>query len=144
MTTLTLPKPLNAIGPWLLARFAPLAFSGSRPDDTEDERLQKALLMGGSLIIAPIALTWASLYAIFGEWTAALITLAYAAIDLAAVIHLRRTGRPWFLRQAQGFCTLILPFVLTIVLGGLARSSALIIGALMAPLGALLLSLIHI
>lgn len=138
MTTLTLPNPLNTIGPWLLARFAPLAFSGSRPDDTEDERLQKALLMGGSIIIAPIALTWASLYAVFGEWTAALIAAAYAAVDLAAVIHLRRTGRPRFLRQAQKFCTLILPFVLTIVLGGLAQSSALIIGALMAPLGALL------
>jgi len=138
MTTLTSPDSPGTIGSKLLARFAPLAFSGSRPGDTEDERLQKALLMGGSLIIAPIALTWASLYAIFGEWTAALITLAYAAIDLAAIVHLRRTGRPWFLRQAQKFCTLILPFVLTIVLGGLARSSALIIGALMAPLGALL------
>lgn len=121
-----------------MGRFAPLAFSGSRPGDTDDERLQKALLLGGSLIIAPIALTWAALYVFFGEWTAALITFAYAAADGLAIIHLRRTGRGAILRQTQKVCTLLLPFILTIILGGLAQSSALIIGALMAPFGALL------
>ena len=104
MTSLTLPQSLNTLGSRLLARFAPLAFSGPRPGDTEDERLQKALLMGGSLIIAPIALTWAALYAIFGEWTAALLTLAYAAADVAGVVRLCRTGRPALLRWVQKLC----------------------------------------
>lgn len=138
MTSLAMPKPLTAAGARLLERFAPLAFSGSRPGDSDDERLQKALLMGGSIIIAPVAMAWAAIYALFGEWPAALVTFAYAAADLAAVFHLRRAGRPQFLRQVQKFCTLFLPFILTLLLGGLAQSSALIIGALMAPLGALL------
>ena len=138
MMILTVPKPLTSLRARLLAHFAPLAFSGSRPGDSEDERLRKALLMGGSIIIAPVALTWAMLYALFGEWPAALITFAYAAADIGAVLMLNRTGDARPLRFVHAFCTLFLPFVLTIVLGGLAQSSALIIGALMAPLGALL------
>lgn len=138
MTTHTLPKPLTTLRARLLDRFAPLAFSGSRPGDTEDEKLQKALLMGGSIIIAPVALTWALLYAFFGEWLAAAITFTYAAADVAAMAHLRRTGQARPLREVQKICTLFLPFFLTLILGGLAQSSALIIGALMAPLGALL------
>lgn len=137
MTTV-LPPETTSLGGRLLAAFAPLAFSGSRPSDAEEERLRKALLMGGSIIILPVAVIWAALYAWFGEWTAAIITFGYAATDFLAIIYLNRTGRRGPLSFVHWFCTLFLPFVLTVVLGGLAQSSALILGALMAPLGALL------
>jgi len=122
----------------LLARLTPLAFAGSLPTDSEDQRLRKGLLMGGSLIILPVAVTWALLYAAYGERLAAAITFGYAMADLGAIIYLARSGRPGPLSFVHWFCTLLLPFVLTVVLGGLAESSALILGALMAPLGALL------
>lgn len=138
MTTLTSSPPLAGAPGRLLQRLTPLFFSGSRPSDTEDEKLRKALLMGGSLIILPVAVVWGLLYAAFGEWPAALITLTYAAADLWGMLYLARTGRRRPLATIQWACTLLLPFVLTLLLGGLAQSSALIIGALMAPLGALL------
>ncbi len=122
----------------LLGPFLPLIFSGSRPGDSEDEKLRKGLLMGGSILILPIAVIWGCLYAGFGERTAAIITLAYAAVDLLAIVILNRSGNRSLLNFVHQYCTLLLPFVLTLVLGGLAQSSALIIGAFMAPLGALL------
>lgn len=115
-----------------------LAFIGSRPTDSEDEKLRKALLMGGSLMILPVAIVWGCLYLAYDERWAALITLSYAAANGTAIIYQARTGRSGPLSFVHWFCTLLLPFVLTIVLGGIAQSSALILGALMAPLGALL------
>ena len=139
MTTLPPPSPVPpSITGRVLALFGPLFFSGSLPHDSEDTRLRKAQLMAGSLFILPIALVWAVAYAAFGEWPAALITLGYVLVDLAAVLILNRRGQAGPLGFVHQFCTLLLPFVLTIVLGGLAQSSALVIGALMAPLGALL------
>lgn len=139
MTTLTPSPPVGgSLGRRLPVVLRPLFFSGSRPGDSDDEKLRKALLMGGSLIILPVAVVWGLLYAAFGEWPAALITLAYAAADLWGMIYLNRTGRRRPLATIQWSCTLLLPFLLTLLLGGLAQSSALIIGALMAPLGALL------
>ncbi len=120
------------------AALAPLLFVASRPDDSEEEKLRKALLMGGSILILPVASLWALLYATFSEWPAAMITAAYAAADLAGMIHMARTGRRRPLAITQALCTLLLPFILTVLLGGLAQSSALIVGSLMAPLGALL------
>ena len=138
--TLSTPHPstIDSVSRRLLAPLQPLFFSGSRPGDTEDQRLRKALLMGGSIIILPVAFTWATLYAWFDEWPAALITYAYAAADLIAILILNRSGNVRPLGWVHRFCTLLLPFVLTIVLGGLEQSSALVIGALMAPLGALI------
>lgn len=129
----TIPFDRRLLGPFL-----PLIFSGSRPGDSEDEKLRKGLLMGGSILILPIAVIWGCLYAGFGERTAAIITLAYAAVDLLAIVILNRSGNRSLLNFVHQYCTLLLPFVLTLVLGGLAQSSALIIGAFMAPLGALL------
>jgi len=135
---MTQPVARPQRGARLLAVLTPLAFAGSLPTDSEDQKLRKGLLLGGSLIILPVAVTWALLYAAYGERLAAAITLGYAAADLAAILYLARSGRPGPLSFVHWFCTLLLPFVLTIVLGGLAESSALILGSLMAPLGALL------
>ena len=139
MTALTQPTADSpTLAYRLVASFTPLAFAGARPDDTDDEKLRKALLMSGSLLILPVALVWAILYLAFDERPAALVTFAYAAVNFAAIVYLIRTGRQEPLSIVHWSCTLFLPFVLTILLGGLMPSSAIIIGALMAPLGALL------
>mgnify|MGYP003621251258 CR=1 FL=1 len=64
-----------------------LAFIGSRPTDSEDEKLRKALLMGGSLMILPVAIVWGCLYLAYDERWAALITLSYAAANGTAIIY---------------------------------------------------------
>ena len=139
MTALTQPTTNSpTLAYRLIASFTPLAFAGSRPGDTDDEKLRKALLMSGSLVILPVAIVWAALYFFYDERPAALVTFGYVVVNLAAILYLIRTGRQGPLSVVHWSCTLFLPFVLTILLGGLMPSSALIIGALMAPLGALL------
>jgi adenylate cyclase len=128
----------NTIGQRLLAVTGPFIFSGSWPGDSEEDRLRKALLMGGSLLILPVALIWGGLYAAFNEWPAAIVTWGYAVANGTSIIYLSRTGQKGPLAFVHWFCTLFLPFVLTILLGGIVQSSVLILGALMAPLGALL------
>ncbi|MGD2078032.1 MAG: adenylate/guanylate cyclase domain-containing protein, partial [Chloroflexota bacterium] len=111
---------------------------GARPSDSDEERLQKSLLVGGSLLVLPVAIIWGALYLVFDEPLAGVITLAYAFISALSIMYLAASGQRQLATFAQLSCTLILPFILTLVLGGLMNSSLVILGALMAPLGALL------
>ncbi|MDX1615817.1 MAG: hypothetical protein R3300_16000, partial [Candidatus Promineifilaceae bacterium] len=125
--------------PRLFARLlGPVAHLGVRPQDSEAERLQKALLVGGSLFVLPAAFIWALLYFVYDEPRAGGLTAAYALIIVLATLYLAATGRSRPLSVLQLLSTLVLPFVLTVILGGFMNASAVMIGALMAPLGALL------
>ncbi len=111
---------------------------GARPGDSDELRLQKSLLTAGSLMILPATLIWGVLFLVYDEPAAGVITLVYAALTVLGLLYLATTGRHGLFALAQLTCTLILPFVLTLVLGGFTGSSIVILGALMAPLGALL------
>jgi guanylate cyclase len=111
---------------------------GAREEDSPVLRLQKALLVGGSLTILPASLVWGALYLIYGEIWAAVVTLGYAAINVLGILYLSRTGDKHLFAFVQLLCTLLLPLLLTVLLGGIVNSSAVILGALMCPLGALL------
>jgi guanylate cyclase len=100
--------------------------------------LQKSLLVGGSLLILPAAIVWGTVYLLFDEPHAGTITLGYAAVSALSILYLATTGRHQLATYVQLSCTLVLPFILTLILGGLMNASLVILGALMAPLGALL------
>lgn len=111
---------------------------GARDRDPLELRLQKILLVGGSLTILPAALLWGFLYLAYGEVEAAVVTLGYALVNVIGILYLAQSGRKHPFAFVQLLCTLILPLVLTVLLGGIVNSSAVILGALMCPLGALL------
>jgi len=111
---------------------------GSRPSDSDEERLRKSLLVGGSLLVLPAAIIWGTLYLAFDEPLAGAITLSYALISALSILYLAASGRRQVATYVQLSCTLVLPFVLTLILGGFRNSSLVILGALMTPLGALL------
>jgi adenylate cyclase len=115
-----------------------LAGIGARSTDSDEIRLQKSLLVGGSLLILPAAGGWGVLYLVYDEPLAGAITLAYAAITVLGILYLATSGRRRLVTFVQLSCTLVLPFLLTLILGGFMNSSLVILGALMAPLGALL------
>lgn len=116
----------------------PVANLGVRPGDPEEVRLQKALLVGGSLFVLPVAIIWALLYFTYDEPLAGAVTAVYVAVIGLSMVYLALTGRQKTLSTLQLLCTLVLPFLLTVILGGFMNSSAVMLGALMAPLGALL------
>jgi len=123
---------------WLNQLVARLTSIGSRPSDSDAERLQKSLLVGGSLLVLPAAIGWGTFYLVFDELVAGAITLAYAAVSALSILYLATTGRHRVTTSVQLSCTLVLPFILTLILGGFMNASLVILGALMTPLGALL------
>ena len=110
----------------------------ARPEDPLDLRVQKGLLVGSVVLILPAALIWGAAYFYYGELWAALLTFGYLLLSLAGLIHLRRTGRIAPLSGIQIVSTLFVPFILTLILGGIVNSSAIILAALMSPLGILM------
>ncbi|MBI3375045.1 MAG: adenylate/guanylate cyclase domain-containing protein [Betaproteobacteria bacterium] len=111
---------------------------GADPDDGEDVRLHKSLLVGGSLMFILAGVLWGLLYVAFGEPVAGAIPLAYACISLVSVALFAATGRYALFRSSQFVLILLLPFLLQLALGGFVSSSAVVLWSLLCPLGALL------
>jgi guanylate cyclase len=115
-----------------------IARIGADPNDSEDVRLHKSLLVAGSLMFILAGIVWGLVYIAFEEPIAGAIPLAYAGISLVSVALFGASGRYTLFRFSQLLLILLLPFLLQIALGGFVSSSAVILWALMCPLGALL------
>ncbi len=111
---------------------------GVSPEDGPDTRLQKSLLVSGSLMFLMAGFLWGLLYIALDEPYPGLIPLLYAMFSAVSVIHFAITLRYQFFRFTQIFLILILPFFLQIALGGFINSSAVVLWALVSPLSALL------
>ena len=73
----------------------------------------------------------------FGEVGSGLIPIVYGGLTAASFAMLRRPGGWEWLRVSQLVQHLLLPFILMWSLGGFSPSSAVLIWALLAPLGSL-------
>lgn len=110
----------------------------TRPEDPVDLQVHKGLLAGSVVLVLPATLTWGSAYLYYGELPAAFITYGYMLLSLAGLLHLNRTGKTEPLATLQIVCTLLIPFTLTLALGGIVGSSAIILAAIMSPIGILM------
>ncbi len=81
---------------------------------------------------------WGAMYILVGEPLAGAIPLSYAVISLFSVIHFGLTRRYHVFRFSQLLLILLLPFLLMMSLGGFISGSAVILWALICPLGAML------
>lgn len=111
---------------------------GATPDETEDMRLQRNLLMLGTLMFIFAGALWGVTYMIFGEVLAGSIPFGYSVFSALSVVIFAFTRRYRFFRFSQLLLILLLPFFLMIALGGFINSSAVILWAFICPLGALL------
>lgn len=110
------------------------------PEDSEELRLQKTLMVSGSTMIVIAGLLWSLIYFYFDEYLAAAIPFSYCIISSLSIVFYGLTRRYEFFRFSQLLLILMLPFLLMIALGGFVNSSAVILWALLSPLGALLFS----
>lgn len=110
---------------------------GAAADDTDQERLTKAILTLTSLIIAFLAIFWGSLYVFIGYPTSGAIPLAYAAISFVTIIFFFITKQFVFFRFSQFLLIFLLPFLLMWSLGGFANGSVVMVWAFFTPLAAL-------
>lgn len=111
---------------------------GMDPDDDDDIRLQKSLLTVCAFLFAFAGALWGLMYFLFGELLAGAIPFSYAVISLLSIIHFGLTRRYHLFRFSQLVLILFLPFILMAALGGYVNGSAVILWALICPLGALL------
>jgi adenylate cyclase len=118
--------------------FPAIARIGSDPNDDDDIRLQKSLLVVSAFPFMFAGLTWGIMYFLFHELLAGSIPFFYGIFSLLSILHFGRTRQYAFFRFSQLILILLLPFLLMIALGGFINGSAVVLWALICPLGALL------
>ena len=111
---------------------------GADPNDDDDIRLQKSLLVVCAFPFMLAGVAWGLLYIFSNEPLAGSIPLSYAFISLLSILYFGRTRQYRFFRFSQLTLILLLPFFLMVALGGFINSSAVILWSLICPLGALL------
>ena len=111
---------------------------GMDPADDDDIWLRKSLLTLCALPFAFAGAIWGLTYILLGEPLAGAIPLSYSVISLLSIVLFGLTHRYHFFRFSQLTLILLLPFLLMKALGGFVNGSAVILWALICPLGALL------
>jgi adenylate cyclase len=111
---------------------------GADPSDDDDFRLRKSLLVMCAFPFMLAGVLWGTMYFFFNERLAGSIPLSYSFISMLSIIHFGRTRQYHFFRFSQLLLILLLPFALMITLGGFINGSAVVLWALISPLGALL------
>ena len=115
-----------------------IALIGASPDDDDNIRLQKSLLVVSSVPFILAAILWGLLYVIAKEPLAGSIPLSYSLISLLSILNFARTREYQFFRFSQLLLILMLPFLLMVALGGFINGSGVILWSLICPLGAML------
>jgi adenylate cyclase len=108
------------------------------PDDNEDERLRKSILVLTSIFITALTPIWFVGYTLLGVPLAAAIPFVYAIVTVTSLFHLARTKHYAFFRFGQLAMMLVLPFVFQWALGGFVNGSAVCVWAFASALGALI------
>jgi signal transduction histidine kinase len=108
------------------------------PQDDDETRLRKVLLVLAFAGIVPAGIVWSLIYVAFGEPVAAVFPAIYAVGTGINLALLRRLHHYEAFRRLQQFFLLLLPFALQIALGGFVGGSAVIIWAFIPALLALL------
>jgi adenylate cyclase len=111
---------------------------GALPSDSDELRLQKAVLVLSSTLMATLSFAWVITYASLGRWLPAAISFAYQVATAVSIVTFARTRRYILFRRSQLCMSLLLPFALQWSLGGFELSSAVCLWGVTAPLGALL------
>ncbi|MGH2679736.1 MAG: adenylate/guanylate cyclase domain-containing protein [Actinomycetota bacterium] len=122
---------------WIQNAAAWLARMGADPEDGEDLRQKKALLVLLAVIIAPVSVMWGILYLALGS-AVGIAPLVYFAVSVASLVVFARTKSFRFLLVAQLLNILIAPTLGGLMLvGGFLPSGGVGLWGILAPLGAL-------
>jgi adenylate cyclase len=122
---------------WLAKRATWLTRIGADPQDDEDLRQKKALLVQVSVLIAPVAVLWGILYLALGS-AVGIAPLVYFAISVASLVVFARTKSFRFLFVVQLLDILVAPTAGgQMLIGGFLPSGGVGLWGILAPLGAL-------
>lgn len=114
------------------------AHVGADPRDSEDVRLRKSMLVMSTVMFIAAGLLWGLMYFALGEVLAGWIPFGYGIVSTLSFILFAFTGRYQVFRFSQLLLILLLPFLLMVALGGFVNGSAVVLWAIIAPMGALI------
>jgi guanylate cyclase len=112
---------------------------GAAVTDTDETALQKRLAVALFAGTVPLTLLWSAVYLGAHAPFAAAVPAFYSVFTLVNTAFFAWTRNLETYRFAQLLLVLILPWLVTIALGGFRESSVVIIWAALCPLGSLLL-----
>jgi adenylate cyclase len=113
-----------------------LAEIGADPDDDEETRLRKGLLVLIAALILPISAVWGVLYLALGA-PSGLVAFLYFGVSLASIALFAWSHHFALLLRIQLVAILLSPTLSMIPLGGFVGSGGVGLWGIMAPLGAL-------
>ncbi|MBW1697552.1 MAG: PP2C family protein-serine/threonine phosphatase [Deltaproteobacteria bacterium] len=115
-----------------------LATAGSRPTDSEKQRLQKALLIFLTTIYCIMGLLWGIGYLALNLSDCASIPFGFVVLSAVNFFCFLRTKNYRRFRFGQLGLILVLPFFLQWRFGGFEASGAVMIWSILSPIGALM------
>lgn len=106
-------------------------------NDSEELRLRKTLLMFASGLMNVAAIVWLGIYWMLGLKLPTTIPLAYQLLSALILVIYLKTRNFDFFRFAQLSLFLFAPFVIQWSIGSFVNSSGIVLLALLAPVGAM-------
>jgi class 3 adenylate cyclase len=108
--------------------------------DTQEDKLRKNLLIFASAFMTFAVMLWLAIYWMLGVNFSSNVSLGYQAISVASLAYYLKTRNFEVLRFVQLTLFLFAPFVMQWSLGSSVTSSGVTLWALLAPIGALVVS----
>lgn len=121
------------------ALFAQAGRIGADPADSNETALQKRLAVVLCVGTLPLTIMWSAIYLLAGVPVAAAIPAFYSILTPVNTAFFAWTRNLEFYRFSQLLMILVLPWLVTLSLGGFRGSSVVIVWAALCPLGSLLL-----
>jgi len=131
------PAAALAPAPHRLTLLERLGRAAVDENDSEELRLRKTLLLFASGLMNMAAFVWLALYWIMGLKLPTTIPLAYQLISVVILVVYLKTRNFDFFRFAQLSLFLFAPFVIQWSIGSFVNSSGIVLLALLAPVGAM-------
>ena len=111
--------------------------AGIRPDDSEEMRLNKSLLMLATGLISVAIMVWVAIYSALGPQFSTTVPFAFQILLTGNLFFYIKSGNFDFFRITQLGLFLFLPFVGQWLGGTIISTSGVLLWALLAPIGAI-------
>ena len=129
----TLPMTTSS---WIANRAAMLARIGADPDDDQELRQKKTLLVLLAVLILPVSAVWGTLYLAFGS-PVGIVPFVYFAVSAGSLVVFARTRSFRPLLVVQLLDILLTTTLGQMLVGGFLPSGGVGLWGILAPLGAL-------
>ena len=117
---------------------ARLRSAGILPEDPEDLKIRKSVLVFAMGLMTAAPMFWLGLYWLMGLQLSASLPLTYQLISVATFLIFIRTGNFGFFQYTQLTLFLFFPFVVQLAIGNFISASGVVLWGILAPVVAVL------